>query len=116
MLCRFSEAPDMPGQPTPANGDKPYLRILRRLPDGRIVDVQDDYDPSDFAGRIPSIGDEILVPGVLEGLDRSDPESRTFWKVLYRVFNPRDLGSVCVALVVEERAACDQDVALLPNL
>jgi hypothetical protein len=78
------------------------IRIYFRKPDGRIEDGSQDFALEDFAGVLPAIGDTILDPGVVQGLDRHQPENRDVWKVVDRVFNPRGLSKY-VALVVEER-------------
>ena len=79
------------------------IRIYTREKDGTLVDYEQDFDVETFAGQVPMIGDMIVNPGVLQGVDRHDPSNREFWTVVGRVFNPRDLNDY-VALVVEERA------------
>ena len=49
------------------------------------------------------IGDMIIDPGVLQGLNRHEPTNRRVWDVAGRVFNPRDMADY-IAFVVEERA------------
>jgi hypothetical protein len=78
------------------------VRIYYREPDGRLVDGEQDFDLSSFAGILPSIGDWIIEPGVPQGSDRREPSNRIIWTVVGRVFNPRDLEDY-VALIVEER-------------
>ncbi|KKX29339.1 hypothetical protein [Rhizobium sp. LC145] len=87
------------------------VRIYFRGPDGKVEDGRQDYGLEDFAGFLPSIGDTILNPGVLQGLDRSEPQSRDIWKVVDRIFNPRDLVNY-VVLVVEERRGTEADTWL----
>lgn len=92
--------------------DELTIRLHYVESDGTIRDAQMDYGIESFAGVLPSIGDEILDPGVLQGKDRRDPENRTIWKVVRRIFNPRDLDSY-VALVVEERVPTHKETDLV---
>jgi len=78
------------------------VRIYYRESDGNLVDGEQDFDLSSFAGILPNIGDWIIEPGVPQGLDRREPSNRIIWTVVGRVFNPRDLEDY-VALVVEKR-------------
>ena len=87
------------------------IRIHMRGADGKVTDAQQDYGLEDFAGHLPQIGDTIVDPGVPQGLDRRKPENRDVWKVVDRVFNPRDLQDY-VALVVEERKGTEADAWL----
>lgn len=87
------------------------IRIYYRHENGKVEDGQQDYSLSDFANVLPAIGDTILDPGVLVGLDRRLPENRDVWKVVDRVFNPRDLADY-VVLVVEERKGSEDDTWL----
>ncbi|WP_226638625.1 hypothetical protein [Novosphingobium profundi] len=80
-----------------------HIRIYFRESDGTLEDSQQEFDIESFAGVIPAIGDMIVDPGVLQGLNRHDPKNRRVWDVVGRVFNPRDMVGY-VALVVEERA------------
>jgi hypothetical protein len=84
------------------------IRIYFRHSDGRVEDGSQDFGLRDFAGVLPAIGDTILNPGVLQGLDRNQPANREVWKVVDRVFNPRDLANY-VVLVVEERRGTEAD-------
>ena len=77
------------------------IRIYDRDQDGKLFDLSEDFSPTDFAGTIPRIGDAILQPGVPAPLDRSVHTNRTLWRVVDRIFNPRDLANY-VLLVVEE--------------
>ena len=86
------------------------IRILHRDPVGNISDGQQEYDLAQFAGQFPSIGDMILNPGALQGLDRHDPRNREIWTVVGRVFNPRDREDT-VALIVETRDGTIDDEA-----
>ena len=79
-----------------------HIRIYFREPDGKLEDSQQEFGIESFAGVIPAIGDMIVDPGVLQGLNRHDPKNRRVWDVVGRVFNPRDMADY-VALVVEER-------------
>ncbi|MGN5375916.1 hypothetical protein [Sphingomonas hankookensis] len=91
---------------------EPSIRIYERLSDGTLEDRQEDYDLESFAGQMPCIGDMIVVPGVLQGLDRSDYRNREVWTVVGRVFNPRDLKGY-VALIVEERRPTTQEQSVV---
>ena len=71
-------------------------------------DWQQDYGMEDFAGFLPDVGDMILEPGVLQGLDRHDPNNRKMLTVTQRIFNPRDLKNY-VVLVVEEHTPTDRE-------
>jgi hypothetical protein len=79
-----------------------HIRIYFREPDGTIADSQQEFDVVSFAGIVPSIGDMIVNPGVLQGLNRHDPGNREVWTVVGRIFNPRDMDDY-IALVVEQR-------------
>lgn len=78
------------------------IRIYLRHSHGQLDDMSEAFDLTQFAGQVPVIGDVILEPGVLDGLDRTDPANRRLWQVVGRIFNPRDLEDY-VLLVVEER-------------
>lgn len=81
--------------------DQITVRLHMDNGEGGIVDYSQDFDLSDFAGFLPAPGDLFLDPGCLQGLDRHQPENRRMYRVLQRVFNPRDLPNY-VVLVVEE--------------
>lgn len=87
------------------------VRILTRDSSGKVEDWQQDFGLEDFAGFLPSVGDIIVDPGVLQGLDRNKPENRDVWTVVGRVFNPRDLKNY-VSLIVEERKGTAEDAWL----
>lgn len=53
-----------------------HIRIYFREPDGTIADGQQEFVVASFAGIVPSIGDMIVNPGVLQGLSRHDPATR----------------------------------------
>lgn len=91
---------------------QPSIRIYERADDGTVTDLQQEFDLSSFAGQMPAIGDTIVVPGVLQGLDRHELANRRFWTVVERVFNPRDLEGY-VALVVEERTPSRREAAVV---
>lgn len=55
-------------------------------------------------GVSPPIGDQVLQPGVLQGIDRSQRKSRTAWTVVGRIFNPKDSPNH-VCLIIEPRLA-----------
>ncbi|MFG1399915.1 hypothetical protein [Roseixanthobacter pseudopolyaromaticivorans] len=88
------------------------IRILFRDETGKIEDGVHDCDLSNFAGFLPNIGDTIVDPSVLQGLDRSAPENREVWRVVDRIFNPKDQENY-VALVVEARPGTMADEAFL---
>lgn len=89
-----------------------HIRILYRDPSGAIVDGQMDFGLESFAGQVPILGDTILYPGVLQGLDRREPQNRQIWTVVGRVFNPRDHEDM-IALIVETRDGNRGDDAFL---
>lgn len=89
-----------------------HIRIYFRESDGTLVDSQQEFGSESFAGIIPAIGDMIVDPGVLQGLDRHDPKNRSVWNVVGRVFNPRDMEDY-VALIVEERVPNPHECSLL---
>lgn len=78
------------------------IRIYFRNADGALEDSQQEFGVESFAGVIPAIGDMIVDPGVLQGLNRHELANRRVWDVVGRVFNPRDMDDY-IALVVEER-------------
>jgi hypothetical protein len=84
------------------------IRIHYRRVDGRVEDGGQDFGLEQFAGYLPAVGDTILDPGVAQGLERNRPENRDVWKVVDRVFNPRDLENY-VVLVVDERKGTRAD-------
>lgn len=88
------------------------VRILHRDPAGKIVDGEVDFDLDQFAGQMPTIGDTIVDPGVLQGQDRRLPQNRQVWTVVGRVFNARD-NEDYVALIVEARDGSLADEAYL---
>jgi hypothetical protein len=89
-----------------------YIRILYREPDGKIVDGQHDFGPENFAGQVPTIGDEIVNPGVIQGQDRRLPQNRQIWTVVGRVFNSKD-NEDYVSLIVAARDGTSADEAYL---
>ncbi|MGQ0590407.1 MAG: hypothetical protein ACT4N8_12910 [Sphingosinicella sp.] len=89
-----------------------HIRILHRDPNGAIFDGGEDFAPEHFAGQVPMIGDMIVNPGVLQGQDRQLPQNRQIWKVVGRVFNPRD-NEDYVSLIVESRDGNLADEAFL---
>ncbi len=90
------------------------VRLYYRQPDGKMVDGEQDFDLKSFGGFLPMIGDLILDPGVLVNRDRREPQNRRMWKVVTRVFNPRDIED-CVVLVVEESIPTEDVYSLLPQ-
>jgi hypothetical protein len=66
-----------------------HIRIYFRETDGTLEDSQQDFGVESFAGVIPAVGDMIVDPGVLQGLNRHEPTNRRVWDVAGRVFNPR---------------------------
>jgi hypothetical protein len=89
------------------------IRIFLRSEDGKLHDGNEAFEISDFGGILPSTGDMILNPGVLQGRDRRKLEHREIWTVVDRVFNPRDLKD-CIVLIVEQRHPEPNERALLP--
>ncbi len=89
------------------------IRLHYRRKNGEIEDAQHDFVLAEFAGMLPSIGDQILHPGVQSGLPRDELSSRRMLTVVGRVFNPKDLQDY-VALIVEERAPTAEEQSLIP--
>lgn len=89
------------------------IRLHYRRQDGAIEDAQHDFTLAEFAGALPSIGDDILYPGVLSGVLRDELHSRRLLRVVGRVFNPKDLQDY-VALIVEERTPIEAERSLIP--
>ncbi|HBF28124.1 MAG TPA: hypothetical protein DDW73_00610 [Rhizobium sp.] len=87
------------------------IRIYCRDKDGKVEDGSHDCSLSEFTGFLPSIGDTIVDPGVLQGLDRREPGNRDVWKVADRIFNPRDMSDY-VVLIVEVRKGTEADTWL----
>jgi hypothetical protein len=79
---------------------------------GTIEDGKRDCSLAEFAGVLPSIGDQLLDPGVLSGLARDELRNRRLLTVVGRVFNPHD-NQDCVALIVEERVPAEGERALV---
>jgi hypothetical protein len=88
------------------------VRLHYRRADGTIEDAQQDYGLADFAGVLPSIGDQILDPGVVSGRKRDELGNRRLWTVVGRVFNPRDNRDY-VALIVDERIPSEAERAFV---
>ena len=87
-----------------------HIRILHRDAAGTIFDGGVDFGPEHFAGQVPMIGDMILDPGVPQGENRHNPQSRTIWTVVGRVFNSRD-NEDYISLIVESRSGTRADEA-----
>ncbi|TWH95329.1 hypothetical protein IQ35_01586 [Sphingobium wenxiniae] len=81
--------------------DEITVRLYKQMEDGKWEDFQQDYGLEDFAGFLPAVGDMILEPGVLQGLDRYKAENRKMLTVVQRIFNPRDLPNYVVLVVTE---------------
>jgi hypothetical protein len=79
-----------------------HIRIYFRGSDGVLEDSQQEFGVESFAGVIPAVGDMIVNPGALQGLNRHEAQNRRVWEIVGRVFNPRDMADY-VALIVEER-------------
>lgn len=82
---------------------KVTIRIYFQDANGTLSDGAQDFGVESFAGQIPLIGDMIVDPGVIQGLDRHNPVNREVWEVVGRVFNPRDLANY-VVLIVKARS------------
>jgi len=95
--------------PTPA---EVTVRIYEQTGD-EWTDWQRDCGLEDFGGFLPAVGDMILEPGVLQGLDRYDPVNRKLLTVVQRVFNPRDLPNY-VVLVVEQHVPTKGERTVVP--
>lgn len=88
------------------------IRLHFQREGGAIEDAEHDFRLAEFAGILPSIGDQILYPGVRSGLARDELGNRRLLTVVGRVFNPRDLKDY-VALIVEERVPTEAERALV---
>jgi hypothetical protein len=91
------------------------IRLFDKQSDGKLKDSGNEYELREFGGQIPSIGDFIVDPGVLSGLNRDDPLNRTVMKVVARYFQPgnSDEKRACIGLVVEERRGSKVEIDLL---
>lgn len=74
-----------------------------------------EFDLSEFGGHLPIVGDLIIDPGVVQGLDRNEPTNRTIFEVTARYFAPgsRDDGYTYVCFVVKPRAGTDKEADIL---
>lgn len=75
----------------------------------------DDYDLEALGGTVPTVGDLIVDPGVLQGRDRSEPTNRTVYEVAARYFHPRTTDSeyVLISLLVKERQGREDERSIL---
>ena len=69
-----------------------YIRLYGIEDDGTYYDMRDTYDLDDFGGVLPVVGDLIIDPGVLGGLDRKASENRTVLEVAHRHIQPSTPG------------------------
>lgn len=93
--------------------EKPYIRIYFEN-DGKAEDAGHDMTLDELGGILPTVGDCILAAGVLQGIDRYQPENREMWEVRKRVFNPRDLNDY-IALVVKVRPLHPEEEEFAPR-
>lgn len=72
---------------------------------GNYTDTHLEFDLSDFCNTVPSIGDLIVEPGVLSGLNLHKYQNRTVYEVVHRYFLPEvhDDDLTYVVLVVKDR-------------
>lgn len=94
------------------SGSTPVFRIYERYSDGRVEDLKLDMGLADFAGVCPTLGDLIVEAGVRQGIDRNDFTNRRLWKVVGRVFNPRDLREY-VVLIIESSIPTAEEAAFV---
>jgi hypothetical protein len=87
------------------------VRLHYKMADGTIMDAANEYELSDFAGVLPSVGDQMLDPGVRAAKDRARPKNRELLTIVSRVFNPRDNKNY-VALICESRPLSAAESAL----
>ena len=66
---------------------KDIIFRLHMYVDGKLVDLVEEYTLSTL-GDIPKIGDHIISPWVMSGLNRREPKNRTIYKVVNRYFLP----------------------------
>ena len=64
-----------------------YVRLYHEV-EGEYRDLEYDCEVGEDLPAMPMVGDHILDPGVLGGLDRSEPENRTVYEVVARYFLP----------------------------
>ncbi len=91
--------------------DMPITAIrLHTVAQGQIVDLVEEYDVDELGGTIPVVGDLMVSPGVVAGLDRRKPENRTIHEVVSRYFLPgAHSDSRYIAIVVKERPALESE-------
>ena len=97
---------------------KTVIRLYDDCENGRpFEDREEEYDLDDFGGVTPAVGDRIVSPWVMKGLDRRDPNNREVFEVVRRYFQPMDASGtdrIYIFLVVRsQRATSDEsDIAV----
>lgn len=81
---------------------------------GRYEDIGWEYDFFHLANTVPVIGDLIVDPGVVKGLDRNNPANRTIYEVVARYFLPHAHGDDLsyAAIIVKPRPATDKEASI----
>ncbi|MFC5358109.1 hypothetical protein [Azospirillum himalayense] len=72
------------------------------------------YEIKDI-GVVPAVGDIIVEPGVMQGLNREEPTNRLVYEVQSRYFLPAeaDGSPPKICLVVKERKGRDKEINVL---
>ena len=90
------------------------FRLYTRNEHGELEDMRHEFNLSDFGGIAPVLGDLIVDPGVIGGMDRLRYDNRTVYRVKERYFLPGK-GSpdiVWIVLVVEDRCGDREESSL----
>ncbi|MGR0185500.1 hypothetical protein [Azospirillum aestuarii] len=76
--------------------------------------ARQSYEIEDI-GIVPAVGDMIVDPGVMQGLDRGEPDNRTVYEVKSRYFLPAgaDGSPPKISLVVKKRKGQDKEIDVL---
>ena len=93
----------------------PETRVVLFQEDEAGYLIRGDAYSVDVLGGLPEIGDLIVDPAVLEGLNRNDPSNRDVSEVVRRYFVPRDdeAGPAFVHLVVVTRLGTSGEAEIL---
>ena len=79
------------------------VRLYTKEANG-LADTKIEFDDSELAYTVPVVGDLIVDPGVLDGLDRRVAQNRQVFEVLDRYFLPSpSRNPIYFALVVSMR-------------
>ena len=64
-----------------------YIRIFFKNEDGTYRDSREDFEPDDFGGCIPAVGD-VIVSHLLGFSSETFETDGGFWEVVKRYFKP----------------------------